>query len=176
VVRAADDGIAYRYVLPGSGAVEVTGERSAFGAPAGTRAWLLPWRPNYENHYEDTPLAAARPRIYGFPALLSVGGGTYALVTESDLALDLGAPARVQDTSWIHPGNVTWSWWSDGSSPRDFERQKQYVDYAWPYVLVDEGWSPDWMPDLVRYASERGVRIIVWSRWDDLERTTTSGT
>jgi hypothetical protein len=36
-------------------------------------------------------------------------------------------------------------------------------------VLVDEGWSPDWMPDLVRYAADRGVGIIVWSRWDDLE-------
>jgi alpha-glucosidase len=227
VVRAADDGIAYRYVLPGRGEVDVTGESSAFTAPSGTRAWLLPWRPNYENHYEDVPLAAARPRIYGFPALLSVGRGAYALitesdvdgryaasqmtvaagepgvlhvtlpepsvhgalplatpwrvavigsleaVTESDLALDLGTPSQLQDTGWIQPGTVAWSWWSDGSSPRSCERQKQYVDYAasvgWPYVLVDEGWSPEWMPDLVRYAADRGVRIIVWSRWDDLE-------
>ena len=217
-VRVADDGVAYRYVLPGP--TEITGERSAFTAP-GARAWLLPWRPNYENHFEATSLEAAPPRIYGFPALLSVGSDTWALISEagdvgayaasqmtaasgvlhitlpqpsvqaaetpwrvavvgdlgtvveSDLTTDLGAPSRVGDQSWIRPGTVAWSWWSDGGSPRDFERQKDYVDYAasvgWPYVLVDEGWSPDWMPELVRYAARRGVRMFVWARWNDLE-------
>jgi alpha-glucosidase len=226
-VRAATDGISYRYVLPGEGTVEVTKEASTFRPPASASAWLLPYRPNYENLYERTPVRDTPPGIYGFPALFSLDNDTWVLMSEadvdgryaasqlnvragdpgayavafpepqvtsglplatpwrvaivgnletifeSDLITDLGAPSRLGDASWVRPGTVAWSWWSDGGSPRDFERQKQYVDYAsevgWEYVLVDEGWSPTWMPDLVRYAKERGVEVIVWSRWDDLE-------
>ena len=226
-VRAAADGISYRYLLPGQGTVEVTREASTFRPPASASAWLLPFRPNYENIYERMPVRDTPPGTYGFPALFSLDNDTWVLMSEadvdgryaasqlnvragdpggyavafpepqvtselplstpwrvaivgnletvfeSDLVTDLGAPFRLGDASWVHPGTVAWSWWSDGGSPRDFERQKQYVDYAselgWEYVLVDEGWSPDWMPDLVRYAEERGVGVIVWSRWDDLE-------
>jgi hypothetical protein len=226
-IRAAADGISYRYMLPGVGPVEVTEEASAFRPPPSASAWVLPFRPNYENIYERTSVGDTPADVYGFPALFSLGSDTWVLLSEanvdgtyaasqlsvvegnpgefkvtfpqdsitselplatpwrvaivgnletvfeSDLVTDLGAPSQIDDVSWVRPGTVAWSWWSDGGSPRDFERQKQYVDYAsevgWEYVLVDEGWSPTWMPDLVSYAKERGVEVVVWSRWDDLE-------
>src|SRR5690349_1129708 len=46
VVRAAPDGVAYRYVLPG--AATVTGEASSFTVAAGSKAWLLPYNAWYE--------------------------------------------------------------------------------------------------------------------------------
>jgi alpha-glucosidase len=99
--------------------------------------------------------------------------GDLAGVTESTLVDDLAAPARFGDTSWIRPGKVAWSWLSEHSSPRDFERQRQYVDFAarngWPYSLVDEGWSATWVPELIRYARARGVDILLWFRWTDLD-------
>jgi alpha-glucosidase len=98
--------------------------------------------------------------------------GSLATIVESDLVDDLAAPARGGDWSWVRPGRVAWSWWADSSSPASVDRQRQYVDFAgragWEYVLVDEGWSPAWLPDLVAYAAERGVRLLVWSRWDSL--------
>ena len=63
------------------------------------------------------------------------------------------------------------------------EYYKKYIDFAvemgWKYQLLDEGWQPrgntaageheyegyyDWMPDLIEYAAEKGVGLIVWAR------------
>lgn len=99
--------------------------------------------------------------------------GDLATVTESTLVDDLAPPSEIKDTSWIEPGTVAWSWLPEHSSPSDFERQKDYVDYAaehgYEYTLVDEGWSDAWVPDLVRYARARGVEILLWYQWWNLE-------
>lgn len=99
--------------------------------------------------------------------------GDLATVTESTLVDDLATPARFRDTSWIHTGKVAWSWLSEHQSPSDFERQKDFVDFAarngWSAVLVDEGWSADWVPALVRYARARGVEVLLWFHWNRLD-------
>ncbi|AXB42053.1 glycoside hydrolase family 97 catalytic domain-containing protein [Amycolatopsis albispora] len=99
--------------------------------------------------------------------------GDLATVTESTLVDDLATPSKIADTSWIRPGKSAWSWLSEHQSPRDFERQKVYVDFAarngWPYVLVDEGWSEDWVPELTRYARARGVEVLLWFHWQTLD-------
>lgn len=99
--------------------------------------------------------------------------GDLKTIVESDFVQDLAAPSRLAVTSWIRPGAVGWSWWSDSASPTQFERQREYVDYAaargWAYVLVDEGWNPDWVPELVAYAAARDVSIMLWSRYSELD-------
>jgi hypothetical protein len=91
---------------------------------------------------------------------------------ESDLVDDLAEPARRERWSWVRPGRAAWSWWSDSSSTASLERQKRYVDFAaamgWEYVLVDAGWNRAWIPALTAYAHRRGVRVLIWSRWDAL--------
>ena len=93
--------------------------------------------------------------------------GDLATVTESTLVDDLATPAKFRDTSWIHGGKVAWSWLSEHSSPSDFERQKDFVDFAarngWDAVLVDEGWSADWVPDArpLRASPRRGDHPVV---------------
>ena len=224
-VEASDDGVAYRYELPGRGAVRIVGERSTFtAAAAGAQAWLQRYRSNYEGPYEPAPLRTARPGRYGFPALLRLGGGAWGLLTESgvtdqaaahltttaaapgvlhvvpqgatggrrslvtpwrvavlgdlgtivasDLAESLGGRSQIADTSWIIPGRVAWSWWSDRFSPASYDKQLAFVDFAaslgWEYVLVDEGWDPAWMPALVEQARQRGVGVLLWARWSDV--------
>jgi alpha-glucosidase len=115
--------------------------------------------------------------------------GDLATVAESTLVDDLAPPSRVSDTSWIKPGNVLWTWLAGGrAAGQSLEIQKGYVDYAaargWPYVAVDAGWyflpdqwdvtDPDWqtnswIPDLVEYGQARGVDIIVWIHYRDLD-------
>ncbi|MEA5365155.1 glycoside hydrolase family 97 catalytic domain-containing protein [Amycolatopsis sp., V23-08] len=85
VVRAAADGVAYRYVLPGTGPVTITGEASSFTPPATAPAWLLPYSPNYENVRVETTASTAKAGDYGFPSLFDTGDGTYTLLTESDV-------------------------------------------------------------------------------------------
>lgn len=99
--------------------------------------------------------------------------GSLADVVASDLPDDLAPASKIADTSWIKPGRVAWSWWSDSLSPTRLNQQQQYVDFAaqagFEYVLVDAGWDPSWVPALVAYAAERGVRILLWTDWHALE-------
>ncbi|WP_433510563.1 glycoside hydrolase family 97 catalytic domain-containing protein [Nonomuraea sp. CA-143628] len=92
VVRAARDGVAYRYELPGAGAV--LSEASAFAVPAGSTAWLAGHRRDYENpfiQYADVP-----PAEYQMPALFGVGQ-SYLLLAESALNGSYTGPRLVSD-------------------------------------------------------------------------------
>lgn len=115
--------------------------------------------------------------------------GDLATVTESTLVDDLAPDSEVRDTSWIRPGQVLWTWLAGGrEAGQSLEIQKGYVDYAaqrgWPYVAVDAGWyflrdqwdvtDPDWpatswMPQLVEYGRGKGVEILVWVHFRDLD-------
>ncbi|MEV7862697.1 glycoside hydrolase family 97 catalytic domain-containing protein [Streptomyces hirsutus] len=101
--------------------------------------------------------------------------GSLAGVTESTLVDDLAPASRIADTSWIRPGPVAWSW-LDGfaAAQRSLAAQQRYVDYSaahgWPYTLVDDGWkTTDWMPELIDYARKRGVRVLLWAHYTDLD-------
>lgn len=113
--------------------------------------------------------------------------GDLNTVATSTLVNDLATPSKVADTSWIKPGKVFWSWLAGGrEAGESLTLQKGYVDYAaqhgWPYVLVDAGWYFDpnwdydpnwettsWIPDLVRYARARNVKIQVWMHFQELD-------
>ena len=87
----------------------------------------------------------------------------------STLVTDLCPESTVKNTSWIKPGRASWSWWSVGSSARDYKAQIDYVDFTasmgWEYVLIDSGWprmEGGNVEDIVRYANSRGVGIFLW--------------
>lgn len=98
--------------------------------------------------------------------------GDLSTIAESSFVRKLVDDVRLDDTDWITPGRVAWSWWGDNDSPSEVETQKEYVEYAanrgWEYVLVDEGWDADWVPELVEYAGERDIDILLWTHWTDL--------
>jgi alpha-glucosidase len=83
VVRASDDGVAYRYVLPDD-LGSVLGEASAFNLPADATAWLARHRRDYENPFIRYTAGTAPSAEFMTPALFDVGG-TYLLLAESDL-------------------------------------------------------------------------------------------
>ncbi|WP_234440473.1 glycoside hydrolase family 97 protein [Streptomyces rimosus] len=101
--------------------------------------------------------------------------GSTADVMESTLTDDVAPASKVADTSWIKPGIAAWPWFDGGGdTQRNLPRLKQWVDYAssqgWPYLLVDDGWKGvTWIPELVSYARERGVKIMLWYHVKDLE-------
>lgn len=97
--------------------------------------------------------------------------GDLSTVVESTLTTDLLEGPWI-DPSWVEPGRVAWSWWSESDRQSDFDRQREYVDYAaergWEYVLIDLGWDEEWLPELIEYADGRGVGIEAWSHFLDL--------
>ncbi|MGN6094565.1 MAG: glycoside hydrolase family 97 N-terminal domain-containing protein, partial [Luteibacter jiangsuensis] len=83
VVRVANDGVAFRYELPGVSSATVTGEATSFTVPATAKAWLLPYNPQYEKERIETTAGAAAAGDYGYPSLFRIGD-RYVLVTEAN--------------------------------------------------------------------------------------------
>lgn len=238
VMRAADDGVAFRYRATATAPTVVTEEITDFRFAAAGRAWLQQLQPpgHAEPAYEEvftngTPLDGPGPHTgWFFPALFEIGGRwvllseadadagytlsqlagphdrTYRIafphpdeglgvgaaqptvsgdwqtpwrviitgsspdrVFESDLVRHLSRPSRLTDTSWIRPGRVAWSWWSDHDSPRSIATQRGYVEFAaemgWEHVLIDANWNllpEQQIVDLVAHAAARGVGVFLW--------------
>lgn len=135
----ADDGL-YRVRLPE--------EPETFGvapqAASVTLPWVSPWR---------VIVVARQP----------------AGIVESTLVTDVARPNELGDTSWVKPGMASWSWWSDMSSPYDYNKLVPFVDVAaklgWPYSLIDLGWPHMQNGDVAKlaaYAKTKGVGLILW--------------
>ena len=120
-----------------------------------------------------------------------IGGDTD--LANSRLVWNLADECRIKNTSWIKPGKVAWEWWNNwGLDGVDFtpginnETYKHYIDFASrygiEYVILDEGWSVKGEADLMKvvpeidikelvdYAAERNVGIILWAGYWALNR------
>ena len=126
--------------------------------------------PEEAETYGVAPRAAAIGFPWVSPWRVIIVGPTLATIVESTLVTDLAKPATFADVSWIKPGRVSWSWWSDMGSPRDYQKVFPFVDLAqrmhWEYSLLDLGW-PEMSNggdagELADYAKARGVGLIAW--------------
>ncbi|MGX8696870.1 MAG: glycoside hydrolase family 97 catalytic domain-containing protein, partial [Prevotella sp.] len=96
--------------------------------------------------------------------------GTLAQVVGSTLVTDVSEPNKLDDTSWIHPGVVSWVYWAYNHGSNDYEIIKKYVDMAatlrLPYVLIDAEWDEmkdgKTVEDAVNYAKSKNVRPMIW--------------
>ncbi len=126
-----------------------------------------------------------------FPWRVVVVSASDKELLNSDMVQKLSEPCKIENTSWIKPGKVAWDWWNDWNiSKVDFKAgintitYKYYIDFAaanhLEYVVLDEGWSDDWdlnklnsninLPELVAYARQKNVGIILWSTWYAITR------
>lgn len=91
-------------------------------------------------------------------------------IVESTLVTDVSAPCRIEDTSWIEPGVVSWIYWAYNHGSKDFQIVKKYIDMAetlgLPYVLIDAEWDEmangGNVDDALAYAKEKGVKVLLW--------------
>jgi alpha-glucosidase len=125
--------------------------------------------------------------------VIGVASGPGSLI-ESDILLNLNDPNRLADTDWIEPGVATWDWRVRGATTDDgftygldMESLRRLIDFAgehdFPYALIDGGWyghegegDPTTaidrldVPELVEYAAERGVDIVLYVTSEPLRR------
>lgn len=110
----------------------------------------------------------------------------------NDMVYALASPSRITSVDWIPTGKVAWDWWNDwGLQNVSFEAgintrtYKYYIDFAsrsgLEFVVLDEGWfdpkKGDMMtvipqinlPELVEYARERGVKLVLWTIFNLLD-------
>ena len=96
--------------------------------------------------------------------------GSLADVVASTLVTDVSEPCRLEDTSWIQPGVVSWVYWAYNHGSNDYNIIRKYVDMAatlhLPYVLIDAEWDEmkdgKTIEDAVAYARQQGVRPLIW--------------
>jgi len=237
IIRACNEGVAWRYHFPGSGDAEIVDEASAFKLPAETEGWLQKYLPYYEDYYQHRELDQVGYQEIGFPALLHHPDGAWVLLTEaavyedyagghlrtvkskpgclkvalpdkvswhrpwttpwrvaivakqlgtiveSTLVDDLNPPCEVEDRDWIQPGRATFPWWSDYQANSDPDKLKWFIDFAakmgWEWLEFDTGlvggdvtddWrTEDWVPELVEYAKQKGVKCFGWEAWHKLD-------
>jgi alpha-glucosidase len=127
--------------------------------------------------------------------VVMVGNTPYDLV-DTNLIPTLATPSRIADTSWIKGGKSAWDWWNGYNAPVahpgvNTASYLAYVDFAKSmglnFILIDEGWYTGSseqprpadvtkpvadvdIPAIVRYAKDRGVRVMVWLQWRQLDR------
>ena len=96
--------------------------------------------------------------------------GTLGDVVESTLVTDVSEPCKLEDTSWIKPGVVSWVYWAYNHGSDDYNIIKKYTDMAatlkLPYVLIDAEWDRmkdgKTVEDAVSYAKSKGVKPMIW--------------
>lgn len=112
--------------------------------------------------------------------------GDLETIVESNLVEDVSERTD-EDFSWVEPGVTAWMWLSEGfQGQRTYETIKLYIDLAyemgWKYLILDEGWQPNstantgkrydgyfaWFDEMVDYANDKGVGLIVWVLCNDL--------
>lgn len=235
ILRAYDDGVAYRYAMESTGGVSVQKETGDVVFPDNTVTWGFTPGVNYEETFQKRKISAIRNAKTNIstPLLASVGDDKYwvmmtegsvfneenpycasyfgtdsgeknlrwifgnkqtgnvkmpasfhtpwriAVVTDnlndlvtSDIVTDVNPASKVEDTSWIKPGKIAWSWWSSaGDFPIEYGTQKDYIDFAaengWEYVCLDYGWVlwDDYktkVDELCDYAEKKGIGIFLW--------------
>lgn len=119
--------------------------------------------------YTDGALMAQSALPFASPWRV-IAAGSLATIIESTLGTDLAAPAIEMNTDFIKPGIASWSWGLLKDDATVYDVQKSFIDYAadmqWPYTLIDADW--DWkigyerLQELVDYAAEKNVGILVW--------------
>lgn len=129
-VRAYDDGVVFRYKLPGEAnrKLDFTQELTAYQIPSKAHRWLQPFNTSYE---ADFPYQASggRTGTWGYPALFE-SDGTFFLVTEANIGrsycsthLDNTSSAHVYQLSYpfdyegYNIGSTTPSWTGDWTGP-----------------------------------------------------------
>lgn len=112
---------------------------------------------------------------------------------ENTMTCRLAQDSKIDDTSWIVPGQASWEWWNaaipygqdvDFKAGLNVETYKYFMDFASKYgvkyIVMDEGWAKDNMdpytpnPDcdlfeIIAHGKKVGVDVILWLTWRCVE-------
>lgn len=100
-IRAYDDGAAWRYLVPGTGEMKVTGESTAFTLPENSRAWCQTNTGSYEGFYtayviKRNDMNPLPPRV-GMPVTVELPSGKLAMLNEADTMGYSGMSLKLND-------------------------------------------------------------------------------
>jgi alpha-glucosidase len=150
-------------------------------------------------HVDEPGIAVVRQTPAESPWRVLMIADSPGRLIESNIVENLNPASVIADTSWIKPGKAAWDWWSgpfdegaDFKVGKNTATAKHYVDFAakagFEYFLLDGGWSARGtganeggsditraqpsidMPELLRYAKSKNVKVWLWAHWTDVNR------
>ncbi|MGK9369312.1 glycoside hydrolase family 97 protein [Melioribacter sp. Ez-97] len=169
------------------------------GANSTVLKGLFPYYPAETEMKSDRDVYVTKRKDYivrtngtrNFPWRVFVVTDNDGALIENTMVYKLAQPHDPEiDFSWIKPGKVAWDWWNANNIYKvDFRAgintatYKYYIDFASQhgieYVILDEGWyklgnlleeSPGMdVKEIVEYAKEKNVGIILWVIWKTLD-------
>ena len=136
-----------------------------------------------EHRGEIDPVSPQVQLPFKSPWRVLIVGQTLNTIVQSTLMTDVATPCKLADCNFVKPGRAAWSWLRYGDDSSDPNTTKKFIDFAsqmhWEYVLIDSYWDKnigyEKMTDIVRYAKEKNVGIILWynsnGQWNDAPMT-----
>lgn len=167
ILRAHDDGVAFRYGFPaqeGWSDLVIAGENTHFVIPEGSRTHALPlsgFHSAYEDHYEIGDVSAMDPEwLLGLPLTFQRPDGRWASITEAELteyaglyvvpsegdpAVLTGRLAPLPDNSGLAvraplPHVSPWRVIMAGDEPGDLIESDLVLNLSEPNALEDVSW------------------------------------
>lgn len=172
-VRVHDDGLAYRYVIPGAGLRQIEGEASGWRLPAGSRVWHQPDAVIHEGEYGNGVIGEFAGRMAA-PLTARSASGTYLMITEAGLQgysglsfSTAGTAARLIQAEFL--GDVAWTVPGGSKSPWRVLAVSPDLDglvNADLITALNEPPDPTLFPAGPHTAWIRPGRAV-WSEWSD---------
>lgn len=127
-VRASDDGVAFRHLVPGTG-TRVPDEATSFRVPAGSRVWSHDLEDFYEGVHKRRRIDALQTGVWAAPPVtfqLPRDGG-YGAITEGGLLRYSGMALQADGKGTLHARlahahPIHWIWRHDFRDPKDEAR------------------------------------------------------
>ena len=111
-VRAYNDGVAFRYLVPGAGPRGILGESTGFGLPAGSSLWYITDLDDHEGNYSNNA-AGSFSTTMGGPVTVQLAGGRYLGITEGNVRNYSGMRLRADSPSRTLTTNFWDNTWGD---------------------------------------------------------------
>jgi len=132
--------------------------------------YRIAWPEPGEGTGPGDPVEPSFALPFASPWRVIVVGTDPGPIVESSLVTDVSAPSVLGEPAFVRPGKAAWSWLPLKDESIVPEVQRDFIDMAaaqgYAYVLVDNWWDRnigyDGIAQLVDYAAERDVGIIVW--------------
>ena len=105
-IKAFNDGMAFRYVVPKKGISNVEGEASSWKIPSGSTVWYQENIFYYEGLYHETPLSQLGSKKLGPPLTYQTPDSIYVSITEAALYNYSGMSLQSDSNGMLHAAFV----------------------------------------------------------------------
>ena len=178
IVRAYNDGIAFRYLTPEG--TKVTEDRTSYLVKDGVNRWFSSLHTDYENAFplatDGKPTPSRRPggqasAQWAYPALLEPAPGLFALISEADVrhgdscsSLDNSASEQYYSVKLTGPSSF-----NDGLSPwrltmigdlATVTESTLVTDLSSPSKIADDSWIKPGVSSWVYWSNNHGSKFF----------------